>query len=97
MAMTPQQIKNVATGFVHVLLSHSNVYGDWATVAKTGDYAKIGQFLQNEMHLASVPTPDEIKAMDQHLADEMTEDVAAFKDAHPDAPAVSICGQQHGG
>lgn len=96
MALTPQQIKNVATGFVHVLTKHPDVYNGWASAANTGDTAKMGQFIQNAMGLQSVPTVEEMTAMDQHISNNMADDVAAFHEEHPDAPVVEVCGLQQG-
>ncbi|HEY1976014.1 MAG TPA: hypothetical protein VGG89_05710 [Candidatus Baltobacteraceae bacterium] len=97
MPMTQQQIKNVATGFVHVLIKHSEVYDAWVPVARTGDIAGIATFLQECMFLQSVPTAAEIEAMDAHLGAEMQQDVEAFRDARPDAPVViGVCGEEHG-
>jgi hypothetical protein len=97
MPMTPQQIKNVATGFVHVLIRHPEVYDAWVSVARSGDVAAIGKFLQETMHLESVPTSADIEAMDAHLGASMQQDVAAFREARPDAPAViGVCGEEHG-
>lgn len=92
--MTPQQIKNVATGFLHVLRSQDSVYGDWQKVAATRDLGQIGSFVQNVMHLQSTPTPDEIHAMDDHMAQSMQDDVASLQNARPDAPQMTICGVQ---
>lgn len=96
MPMTPQQIKNVATGFVHVLIVHPDVYDAWLPVAQSANYANIGKFVQECMFLESAPTNAEIEAMDRHLGTAMQHDVAAFRAAHPDAPLVQICGEQHG-
>lgn len=97
MPMTPQQIKNVATGFVHVLIKHQEVYDAWVRVARSGDVAAIGKFLQEHMHLESAPTGADIEAMDAHLGTSMQQDVAAFREARPDAPPViGICGEEHG-
>lgn len=97
MPMTAQQIKNVAAGFVHVLIKHPEVYDAWVPVARSGDVAGIGKFLQETMHLQSTPTSADIEAMDSHLGTSMQEDVAAFREARPDAPVVvGICGEEHG-
>lgn len=97
MPMTRQQIKNVATGFVNVLIKHPEVYDAWVSAARSGDVAAIGKFVQEHMNLASVPTAAEIEAMDEHLGTAMQQDVAAFKRARPEAPAViGICGEEHG-
>lgn len=97
MPMTPQQINNVATGFVRVLTMHPEVYDAWVPVARSADVARIGKFLQECMFLESAPTEAEIEAMDVHLGRSMQEDVAAFRDARPDAPVVvGICGEEHG-
>lgn len=97
MPMTPQQIKNVATGFVQVLIKHPEVYEAWVPVARSGDVARIGKFLQECMSLQSEPTGAEIEAMDEHLGTAMQQDVAAFRQARPDAPTVlAICGEEHG-
>ncbi len=97
MPMTPQQIKNVATGFVHILVMHSEVYDAWITVAETGNAASIGKFVQDCMFLQSAPTEDEIAAMDRHLGTAMQQDVATFRQMRPDAPVVlAICGEEHG-
>jgi hypothetical protein len=95
--MTPQQIKNVATGFVRVLAMHPDVYDAWVPVAKTGNASNIGKFVQGCMYLESAPTEVEIEAMDEHLGSAMQQDVAAFRQARPDAPMVlAICGEEHG-
>lgn len=97
MPMTSQQIKNVATGFVRILTTHSEVYDAWVPVAESGDVAKIGKFVKECMFLESAPTAAEIEAMDAHLGAEMQQDVAAYRKARPDAPVVlAICGEEHG-
>lgn len=96
MPMTQQQIKNVATGFVHVLIMHPEAYDAWVPIAKSGNIASIGKFLQECMFLEGAPTAADIEAMDAHLRTAMQQDVSAFRAAHPDAPLVQICGEEHG-
>jgi len=96
--MTDQQIKNVATGFLHVLRTQDSAYQQWSAVAASGDYAKIGALVASTMHLASTPTQAEIEAMDAYIDQHLSDDQAAFAAARPDATvAMTICGVQEEG
>jgi len=93
--MTPDQIRNVATGFLAVLRNHDDVYAQWEAIAASGNYAAIGALVQSTMHLASTPSQADLEAMDAYIAANLPEDSVAFNAARPGADAsMTICGMQ---
>jgi hypothetical protein len=91
--MNPDQIRNVATGFLNVLRNHDDVYAAWEKIASSGDYAAIGALVQNAMHLATTPTKADLDAMDAYIGSNLDDDKVAFADARPGADAsMTVCG-----
>lgn len=88
--MNQNQIENVAGAILNMLRTNTRAYDEWAKIRSGhGGYDVLGTFFQNELHLASKPTPQEFDAMDKHIDENLKPEMDAFAAARGEQPPAA--------